>query len=220
MPKVYLSPSLQEHNIGVGQYGTEMDRMREVANAAKYRLIARGVTVRMSPKAWAYLDPNQTLYRVVKDSNDWGADLHICIHSNAGPKGADGTMVMYYPGSLKGYKIARLVYDKVAPLSPGSDVGLVKSPVFYETREANAPVAYAEIAFHTDYADAMSVIEHAKQYGYAIADACLEYFGIPAKPVPAPVEETIVLPVPAVKPPWWSKMRTWLRLRKKRHPKG
>ena len=215
MDKTYLSHSLQECNIGVGQYGTEMDRMRQVAKAAKERLEAHGVAARLPSRSWAYLDPDATLYRVVKDSNDWGADLHICIHSNALGPSACGTLTMYMPASTKGRRIASLIQKHVAPISPGSDIGLVTSPVFYETRNAKAPVAYLELAFHTNYADAQSVIDHHKAYGYAVADACLAYFGIPLEPLLPP--KTVVLPVPVVKPPWWTKMRTWLRLWKRRH---
>jgi N-acetylmuramoyl-L-alanine amidase len=204
---------LQEHNVGVGDYGTEMDRMRQVANAARQRLEARGVAVRMSPKCWAYLDPNDTLYRVVKHSNEWGADLHICIHSNAGPKGADGTMTMYYPGSVEGRRIATLIQNRVAPLSPGSDIGLVTYPVFYETRAAKAPVAYLELAFHTNYADAQSVIDHHTAYGRAIAEACLVYLARRPKVPAAPA----VKPAKPAKPAWWRKWRRWLRLDKRRH---
>ena len=190
MPKVYLSPSLQEANIGVGKYGTEMYRMRQVALAAQARLRAAGVTVRMSPESWAYLDGNVSLAKVVADSNAFAPALHICIHSNAGPKGSDGTLVFYHPGSANGKKIATLIQHAVAPLSPGSDYALATSPVFYETRAAKAPVAYLECAFHTDYKDAASLIEHHDAYGRAIADACLQYLGIPlpgAVPPPAPV---------------------------------
>jgi N-acetylmuramoyl-L-alanine amidase len=38
-----------------------------------------------------------------------------------------------------------------------------------------------------------------------------------AKVTAKPKPEVIKLPVPVVKPPWWSKMRRWLRLYKKRH---
>ncbi|MCJ7795854.1 MAG: N-acetylmuramoyl-L-alanine amidase [Thermoleophilia bacterium] len=188
MSKVYLSPSLQEHNIGLGKYGTEMDRMRQVANAARARLEAAGVIVKVPPRSWAFLDPNVSLAKVVADSNAFGPALHICIHSNAGPKGADGTLTFYMPGSVKGKKIATLIQNRVAPVSPGSDPGLATSPVFYETRAANAPVAYLELAFHTDYKDAESVISHHGAYGRAIANACLEYLGIPQ---PAPTQQPL-----------------------------
>lgn len=213
MHKVYLSPSLQESNIGVGTYGTEMDRMFLVAHAAGRKLGRNGVETRTSARWWSTLDSNSLLSHVVNASNSWGADLHICIHSNAGPRMADGTMTMYMPGSANGRRIASLVQKHVAPLSPGTDIGLVTSPVFYETRAAAAPVAYLELAFHTNPADAKSVIEHADDYGAAIADACLEYFGIKAKPKPQPV--LITVKTPAVKPKWWAKLLALVKRQKK-----
>ena len=200
MSKVYLSVSLQEHNVGVGNYGTEMGRMRQVGMAAQARLVDAGVTVKLPPKAWAYLDPNTSMAKVVADSNAFKPDLHICIHSNAGSKGADGTLTFYYPGSVKGRKIASLIQNRVAPLSPGTDAGLLTSPVFYETRAANAPVAYLELAFHTDYADAKSVVEHYGAYGRAIANACLAYLGI-AQPRPETPPPPAPWPTPPPPPP-------------------
>jgi N-acetylmuramoyl-L-alanine amidase len=187
MKKVYLSHSLQESNIGVGSYGTEMDRMRQVALAARDRLREAGVEARLPQKSWAYLDSSMLLAKVVKDSNDWRANLHICIHSNAGPKGADGTLTFYYPGSASGKKIAALIQKKVAPISPGSDYGIQSKGDFYEMRQSKAPCAYLELAFHTDKADALSVIEHYVDYGNAIADACIEYLGI-TTPVLTPLQ--------------------------------
>jgi len=40
---------------------------------------------------------------------------------------------------------------------------------------------------------------------------------VTTKPSPSPKPKPIILPVPTVKPPWWTKMRRWLRLYKKRH---
>jgi len=205
--KVYLSHSLQEANLGVAGYGTEMDRMREVAIVARDRLRLAGVETRLPVRAWCAYDANALLWTVVNDSNTWGSDLHICLHSNAGPKGADGTMVMHYPGSVRGKKIATLIYERVAPISPGSDIGLVTSPVFYETSHARAPVAYCELMFHTDYAEARHLLAHKRLYGEAVADAILDYFGI-SLPEEPPAE-----------PAWRTALRRWLRLPKKRSGK-
>ena len=36
---VYLSPSVQENNIGIGNYGTEEKRMNEIADIVEDKLI-------------------------------------------------------------------------------------------------------------------------------------------------------------------------------------
>ncbi len=43
--KVYLSPSTQENNIGIGGYGTEEKRMNQVADVVERLLKSSGITV-------------------------------------------------------------------------------------------------------------------------------------------------------------------------------
>jgi len=182
MPKVYLSPSGQIHNVGVGDYGTEEARCHKVAELTRAILEKAGVKVSMTPRYWnSTLSDNEWLRRVVARSNSFGADVHVAIHTNAGGRGSDGTDAWYYPGSVKGRKLTEAVYSRVAKVSPGSDGGLHTSPVFYETRYANASVCYIELAFHTNKADAASVANHPERYAEAIASGILAYFGVKAE---------------------------------------
>lgn len=107
MKKVYLSPSNQEHNAGVGKYTTEEKRMHALAKMVAPLLKARGFQTRKSVETWE-------MAQVVADSNRWGADIHVCIHTNAG--GGDGTVAFY--GSERGKKLTSAIYKQVAPLSP------------------------------------------------------------------------------------------------------
>ena len=187
--KVYLSPSGQIHNVGTGDYGTEEARCRKVAELTAAFLKAAGVAVDMTPRVWnSTLADNDWLYRVVARSNAFGADVHVAIHTNAGGKGANGTDAWYYPGSASGKRLTEAIYKRVAAVSPGSDGGLHTSPVFYETRAADAPVCYIELAFHSDPADAKSVSQHPELYAKAIAEGILEYGGIVSKPAPVKVD--------------------------------
>lgn len=42
---IYLSSSMQEHNMGVGNYGSEEERMDELANVVEEELKRHGVVV-------------------------------------------------------------------------------------------------------------------------------------------------------------------------------
>jgi hypothetical protein len=190
MPKVYLSPSGQIHNVGVGNYGTEEARCRKVAELAAKILKAAGVQVDMTPRSWnSTLADSTWLNRVVGRSNAFGAHAHIAIHTNAGGRTSDGTDAWHYPGSAKGKKLTEAIYTRVARVSPGSDGGIHTSPVFYETKAARAPVCYLEMAFHTNKADAASIVARPHLYAEAIAAGILEYLGVKAKPAPAPKPE-------------------------------
>ena len=206
--KAYLSPSLQEHNVGVGDFGTEMERAFQVADLVDAYLVAAGVETRTSKTAWSGLESNVLLAKVVADSNAFGADVHVCMHTNAGPPDADGTLVLYYPGSSKGYKLASKIYGRLKDVSPGSDLGLRTSPLFYETRKANAPVAYIEAVFHTNKVEAEDYVFARKLYAWAIAAGVLEYFGKPVPVKPLASFRSLRVPVP-MRPPWW-----WRHLQK------
>jgi N-acetylmuramoyl-L-alanine amidase len=194
--KVYLCPSGQEHNIGVGDYGTEWQRCTEIARYAALYLRGRGFEVKLPRNEWATaLSPNEWLARVVADSNAFDAQVHVPIHTNAGPKAADGTMVFYVAGSARGYKLAKNILARVSPVSPGSDYPL-QVGTFYEMLHTNAPCAYVETIFHTNPAEAIDVVRASKLYGWAIAAGICDYFGVKAPVRPLASARYIKVPVP------------------------
>jgi len=213
--KVYLSPSLQEQNIGVGDFGSEMSRAFQVATLVKGYLEPAGITVRTSKPEWCKLPSSELLAQVVADSNNFGATLHVCLHTNAGGVMDDGTLVMHYPGSAKGLKLAGLIYKRLAPISPGTDYGLVSQPVFYETRKANAVVVYVEAAFHTNPAEAKDYVFARKLYAWAIAAGILEYAGKPVPVKPVASFQYLKVPIPMRKPAWWKYLEAYLARVKK-----
>ena len=81
----------------------------------------------------------------VKDSNNWGADVHIPIHTNAG--GGDGTLVMCFTGCASN-KYVKSVYNAVASVSPGKDDGIKERTDLAETTGTKAMCVYVECEFH------------------------------------------------------------------------
>lgn len=191
--RVYLSPSGQTHNVGIGDYGTEEARCRKVAELAAGILRDAGVIVQITPRAWnTSLSDSAWLAAVCKASTDFRADAHIAIHTNAGGRGADGSMAFHYPGSVKGKNLTEAIYSRVAAVSPGSDMGIRTSPVWYEIQHAVAPVAYLELMFHTDKAEVTSMISDPDDYAEAIAEGVLAYAGIDATPAPSPTAHPMI----------------------------
>jgi len=213
--KVYLSPSLQEQNVGVGDFGVEMTRAYQVANLVAPYLLAQNIPVRMPREDWCKLSANVLLAKVVADSNDWGSTVHVCLHTNAGPPEADGTFILHYPGSAKGLKLAGLIYKYLAPISPGTDYGLATSPLFYETKNANAVVAYVEAAFHSNPAEAKDYVFARKLYAWAIAAGILEYAGKPVPVKPLASFQFLKVPIPMRLPAWWKYLLAYLARVKK-----
>lgn len=165
--KTYLSPSTQEHNIGAGKYGTEEQRMNEVVDAMEPDLLRHGFHIKRNR-------PDMTLAEVVKDSNDWGPDVHVAIHTNAG--GGEGLEVLYC--SDKGYKLAKCIYDELAPLIPFPSRGLKKRTDLYELNSTNAPACIIEIIFHDDEKQANWLVEHKQEVAQRIDKGICKYFGV------------------------------------------
>jgi len=173
---VYLSPSTQEHNRGYGGYGTEEQRMNEVADVTQQALERHGLTVYRNKPEW-------TLQQVVADSNAKRPDVHFAIHSNAG--GGRGCEVYCHRFGGGGEKLARAVYEELSPLTPTSDRGVKEGynlfgpgVHLYELAETNAPAALVEIAFHDNPDDAQWIISHIEAIGTALAKGILNYFSI------------------------------------------
>lgn len=221
--KVYLSPSQQIHNKGVGSYGTEAKRCQDIADRAAGLLRAAGVTVKVTPREWERYQGNDWLAKVVAASNAFGANVHVAIHTNAGPSSAAGCDAWHFPGSTRGRQLTQAIYRRVARIVPGGGRGIRTQPVFYETRAARAPVCYIELGFHTNRADAAHIAKNPDLYAKAIADGVCEYLGVRAMPQARlasgelqPVSgKAVRVPVPdaptAKKPTWWGPMMKWVK---------
>ena len=82
MPKIYLSPSVQEFNHYVDG-GNEEYYMYLIADAMEPYLRANGI-------AFDRNQPQMTLSQVISDANAQPYDLHLAIHSNASPDASAG----------------------------------------------------------------------------------------------------------------------------------
>jgi len=169
---IYLSPSLQEDNIGAGSYGNEEKRMNEIADVTQRVLKEHGVAVYRNKPEWS-------LEQVVSDSNRAKPDLHFAIHSNAG--GGRGGEVFAYAAGGNGEKAAKAIYSEIESLTPTADRGVKFNPSLYELRKTTAPAALVEIAFHDNTEDAAWIVGNIEAIGTALAKGVLKYFGIPYK---------------------------------------
>ena len=86
MVDVYISPSVQEWNVGYGNYGTEEQRMNLIADVVDYELKRHGLSTDRNSR-------DMTLAEVVRDSNSVNPKVHVAIHSNASNGQARGAEV-------------------------------------------------------------------------------------------------------------------------------
>lgn len=183
--KIYLSPSAQPANNYAAGDTNEQTQCNRIAEAAKSALERCGFAVRKAPEGQGYKDS-------VAESNAWGADLHIPIHTNAG--GGAGTVVFVHGGTAKQMQYAKPIYDEVQAISPGTtDYGVRVNSGLYELGYTTATAVYIECEFH-DRADlAAWIIEHTTELGEAIARGVCIGAGVPyiapqPKPDPEPVK--------------------------------
>lgn len=176
---IYLSPSTQEKNIGVGNYGTEESRMNQVADVTERVLKQHGIVVYRNR-------PEMALAQVVTDSNSKKPDIHFAIHSNAGSGNSRGCEVYCHKFGGSGEKLARAVYSEIEPNTPSSDRGVKEGcnhygqgKPLYELAYTAAPAALIEIAYHDNKDDAVWIINNIEVIGTVIAKGILKYLDIP-----------------------------------------
>ncbi len=175
---VYLSPSTQEKNVGVGNYGTEEKMMNKVADVVEKVLKGHGLTVYRNM-------PEMLLAQVVTDSNNKKPDIHFAIHSNASNGKARGCEVYCHKFGGEAEKLARAIYTELSPLTPTSDRGVMEGynhfgtgKPLYELAKTNAPAALIEIAYHDNAEDAKWITYNIEEIGITLAKGVLKYFGI------------------------------------------
>lgn len=177
---VYLSPSTQENNKGVGMYGTEEMRMNQIADVVEKILKQHEITVYRNR-------PEMTLTQLVSDSNNKKPEIHFAIHSNAGGGGnTRGCEVYCHSFGGNSERLARAIYAKLEPLTPSSDRGVKEShshfgpgKPLYELAKTDAPAALVEVAFHDNKDDTEWIINNIEVIGSALAKGLLTYFGTP-----------------------------------------
>ncbi len=178
--KIYLSPSNQNANIYAYGNTNEMEQCNRIADYAKTALERCGFSVKKAPKG-------QDMYKTIAESDNWGADLHIPIHTNAANgKTTGGTLVMLFSNTKANNKAGNAILSAVAPLSPGKDYALWYRPGLAELNSTKAIATYLEVEFHDTKEGAKWIINNAQAIGEAIAKGVCNYYG---KKYKAPTEE-------------------------------
>lgn len=178
--KIYLSPSDQTSNKYATGNTSEEKICEKIADACAVALKRCGFEVKNNKTA--------SMADRVKESNTWGADLHVPIHTNAFNKKTTGTRIFCWAKTGAGYNASKAVYNVLAPLTPGTSENVSVDKTLYEVRVPKAPTVYIEVDFHDVYSIAKWLIEHTKEVGEAIAKGICNYYGVKFVEEPKPVE--------------------------------
>ena len=171
--KIYISPSDQTKNVYGAGNTNEAVQCRQIAQYLANALKRCGFETKLNLTA--------TMAQRVTESNEWGADLHICIHTNAFNEKVTGTRLMSYDLKGEGYKACKAIFDVLAPITPGTSENISAHPELYEIRKATAPTAYLEIDFHDVDEIALWIIEHKEDIAEAICKGLCKYYNVTYK---------------------------------------
>lgn len=176
MPRVFLSPSLQEFNPYVGG-GNEEYYMNLVADAMEPYLRA------------SYIDfdrnnPSSTLSQTIAQSNSGNYDLHVALHSNASPEAQSGqntgVQIYYYPTAAAGQRAANIIADNYRDIYRNpQDIAVIPTTSLAEVRRTRAPAVLVETAFHDNAQDADWIRSNIGNIAESISKSIAEYLGVP-----------------------------------------
>ncbi len=171
--KIYISPSNQSGNVYATGKTNEKVQCHKIAKHCVDFLGKNGFDVKCTY--------NDDMYERVRESNAFGADLHVAIHTNATAKHnvTGGSQVLLYSLTGERKKAGQAVLKRLAPITPGKSAErLVEKPDFYEIRAAKGITLYCECEFHDTTEGSDFIIKNVKKIGEAIAMGICDYYGI------------------------------------------
>lgn len=180
MPKVFIGVGHGGKDPGAVANGLkEKDINLSVALYCAEELEKYGVEVLMS----RYIDENDPITEVVKECNDFGADLAVDFHINSG--GGDGAEIFHHSLGCNSKRLAQCLEEQIKQLN---NIRGIKTKVNETTgkdyyafiRDTNPPAVIVESAFIDNLEDIKCIDEKEEQktFGKAYAIGILNYLGI------------------------------------------
>lgn len=170
--KIFLSPSDQFENTYAGGSTNEGEQMGLLAEKLAPILRRCGFEVKIVHRS--------TLANKCNQSDAWGADLHLPLHSNAFNGTVSGTRVMCMrtvEGQL-GYEYSKKIFKQLDAVTPGTSSNISAQPQLYEIHAPQAPTVYVEVDFHDVPMVANWIIHNLDVIADAIARGVCDCFGV------------------------------------------
>lgn len=169
--KIYLSPSSQFGNKYAAGDTNEGVQCRRIADACQVALERCGFEVKNG-------QGDTQMEQRVEESNSWGANLHVAIHTNAYNGKVSGTRMFAYSKPSESWNCALKIFDRLAPITPGTSENIKTYPALYELRKARKLAVYCECDFHDVPDVAAWIIDHVVDIGEAIAHGIADFYGV------------------------------------------
>ncbi len=176
MPRIYLSPSVQEHNQYATGTGSEEYYMNLIADAMVPYLRANDI-------AFARNNPYDALSQVVAQSNAGSYEFHLALHSNAAPENLSGALkgpdIYYAADSKEGKRAADIFAVGLKEIYPNPNlVAAIPNATLGELKKTRAPAILIELAYHDNLEDARWIIEHIDPIAHNLVKSLAKCLGL------------------------------------------
>lgn len=171
VPKIYINPGHSERDPGAVGYETERRLNLAVSNYMSKYLLAN---YECETRVWS----NDSLSAVCEDANEWGADLFVSNHFNAG--GGDGYEALVHNED----RVALgKVFEKYVLEIGQNSRGVKLRPELWVLKYTNMPAVLNEGAFVDNLQDIQDWNEEQelKKLGEAYAKAAAEFLDLERK---------------------------------------
>ena len=176
MKKIYVSPSDQVENLYAWGNTNEAIVCREIAGKLCTALERCGFQAKTD-----YADGAGAMAERCRQSDAWGADLHLAIHTNAFNGQVTGTRIFSYNYTGESYKACKCVFDALAPVTPGTSENITANSSLYEIRVPEAVSVYVEVDFHDVPKIAKWLVENTDAVAEAICKGVCDYYKVSYK---------------------------------------
>lgn len=171
--RVFLSPS--DHGVGnnkcLHKDCYEDKHTRPIAEVCAKHLKNSGIEVMIGTA-------NQSLTKRCQDSNDFGADLHVPIHTNAWEPDTRYLMFMFYADNAKYRRVFNAIAPELEAVYPGNVKSVFKVRTdLAEVTRPRALTVYCELGFHTNKKDCDEFIHNPEVVGKALAKGICKCLG-------------------------------------------
>lgn len=170
--KIFISPSDQFENTYAGGNTNEGEQMRLLAQKLAPILQRCGFETKIVHRS--------TLANKCQKSDEWGADLHLPLHTNAFNGTVSGTriMCMRTTEGQNGYEYSKKIFKQLDAVTPGNSSNISAQPQLYEIHAPHAPTVYVEVDFHDVPLVANWIVNNLDVIADAIARGVCDCFGV------------------------------------------
>ena len=173
--KIYISPSSQPANTYAVGNTNEQEQCRKIAAALEAELARCGFDAKAGLTG--------PMYTRTAESNTFGADLHLPIHTNGFNGTVAGLRIMVFKKGGEAEEIAKAIMAELAPITPGASDGISEYPGLYEIKSSKAICVYIEVGFHDHPEEAQWIIDHTQDIAVAICKGLCSHYGVDYVPM-------------------------------------